>query len=72
MLKSIKSKLAVLGVGALALSNSAFAAITVDDKGVMSGTLEMAPFFGAVVVIVTALGTIVAIKAGIRLFKSGV
>lgn len=71
MFKNIKSKLALLSLGILGFASSASAAVTVDNQtGVMSGSLEMAPFYGAVVVVVTALGAILAVRAGIRMLKS--
>lgn len=72
MLKTFKGKAFALGLGCVALASSASAAITVSDTGVMSGSLELGPFYAACGVVLTALGAIVAVRAGIKLFKTGI
>ncbi|EEP3708049.1 hypothetical protein HBF84_000732 [Campylobacter jejuni] len=70
--KQFSKKKALIGSFAVLSSASiASAAVTVNTTtGIMSGTLDMGPFLGAVTVVVAALAVIVAVKAGIRLLKS--
>lgn len=46
------------------------AAIVVDPAtGVLSGTMEMGPFFGGVVIAATAIGTMLAVFLGLKALK---
>ncbi|EDP4866547.1 TPA: hypothetical protein ACTOBS_001474 [Campylobacter jejuni] len=65
-----KKKALISSFTMLSSASIASAAVTVGQDGVMTGTLDMAPFFGAVTVVVAALAVIVAVKAGIRLLRS--
>ncbi|EAH6906349.1 hypothetical protein APK45_08780 [Campylobacter jejuni] len=66
-----KKKAFISSFAVLSSASIASAAVSVDSSsGVMSGNLDMAPFFGAVAVVVTALAVIVAVRAGIRLLRS--
>ncbi|EBD1778313.1 hypothetical protein FHQ59_04410 [Campylobacter jejuni] len=66
-----KKKAFISSFAVLSSASIASAAVSVDNSsGVMSGTLDMAPFFGAVAVVVAALAVIVAVRAGIRLLRS--
>ncbi|HEC1786569.1 TPA: hypothetical protein R1733_001430 [Campylobacter lari] len=56
--------------GVASFASFASAAVTVSEAGVMSGSLDMAPFFGGVAIVIAAIGTIVAVKAGIKMLKS--
>ena len=67
--KFSKHKLTAVSLSTLAFASLASAAVTVDDKGVMTGSLEMGPFYSAVGVVIGAIAVIVAVKAGIRLLK---
>ncbi|HDZ4961032.1 TPA: hypothetical protein RTG21_001593 [Campylobacter jejuni] len=65
-----KKKALISSLAVLSSASIASAAATVNSTtGVMSGTLDMAPFFSAVTVVVGALAVIVAVKAGIRLLR---
>lgn len=69
-MKNFSKNKFVLGLLALvSVVTCSFSAVTVDQQGVMSGSLDMAPFYGAVTVVVAALAVIVAVKAGIRLLR---
>ena len=69
MFKTIKSKiLTVVGVASVAYSNAA-AAISMDNQGVVTGSLELGTFYGLAVAVVVALGAVWAVKTGIRLIR---
>lgn len=63
--------LAALGLALVGGSPTASkAAIVVDPAtGVMSGTMDLSPFFGATVIAATAIGTMLAVFLGIKALK---
>lgn len=69
MKKSFLNKLFVALSALVSFSSLSFADVSVNDQGIMSGSLNMTPFYSAVGVVIGALAVIVAVKAGIRLLK---
>lgn len=66
----MKKKLLALGSAILGSATLANAAVTVDSStGVMSGDIDLAPFFSGVAVILGALVAIWAVKKVIGLFR---
>ncbi|AQW87479.1 putative membrane protein [Campylobacter pinnipediorum subsp. caledonicus] len=68
-MKNFKSKLFALGSVSLIAANSAAAAVTMDSDGAVSGSVEMATFYGVAGVVITALGVVYAVKTGLRLLR---
>lgn len=69
--KSTKAKVgAVLTAGLVGVSSANAAGVTVDPAtGVMSGTIDPAPFMTAAAIILTALGGFWCIKRVVALFR---
>lgn len=68
--KSTKAKVgAVLTAGLVGVSSANAAGVTVDPAtGVMSGTIDPAPFMSAAAIILTALGAFWCVRKVIGLF----
>lgn len=67
----LKNKKAVVGAGAVALANSAFAAPVSFDETTkkFTGEIDLTPFYSGVVIVVGCLGAVFAVKMVIGLFR---
>ena len=69
-MKKVKNFLLGAFVGLTALGSNAMAAITVDPAtGAMSGSFDLAPFYSAIAIVVTAICVVAAISLAIKTFK---
>lgn len=69
-MKNLKTKLSVAAASLFAVANSASAAITMDNSGSVSGSLDLGTFYGVAGVVIVALGAMWAVKSGIRLIRA--
>lgn len=69
-MKNLKTKLSVATASLFALASSASAALTMDNSGSVSGSLDLSTFYGVAGVVIVALGAMWAVKSGIRLIRA--
>lgn len=68
-LSNFKGKVLASSIVTMALASAASAAVTVSDKGVASGELDLAPFFGAFGLVLVAGAAIWAGKRALGLLR---